>query len=191
MTPGFKKLFWGFLIVNISLSAGLIPVLPAFVGWLIILDALADLEEQIPRQDLRFVFKSVMVLLVFSFGELFQLFGSDVTGISLLLQFLPIIVLLIELSAFHKLLEAVVRQYDRKNRIEKRDKAVAKDKWYLLLIGGAAASLTVSITSNNMPAFIIGLVMSFVARVYLLFLLYALSKEDLELEIAESVTQAG
>lgn len=187
MTPGFKKLFWGFLIVNISLSAGLIPVLPAFVGWLIILDALADLEEQIPRQDLRFVFKSVMVLLVFSFGELFQLFGSDVTGISLLLQFLPIIVLLIELSAFHKLLEAVVRQYDRKNRIEKRDKAVAKDKWYLLLMGIAAATLALSVSLVYVPVFLASIVLSLTGRIYLLYLLYALSKEDLELEVAESV----
>lgn len=191
MTPGFKKLFWGFLIVNISLSAGLIPVLPAFVGWLIILDALADLEEQIPRQDLRFVFKSVMVLLVFSFGELFQLFGSDVTGISLLLQFLPIIVLLIELSAFHKLLEAVVRQYDRKNRIEKRDKAVAKDKWYLLLMGTAAATLALSVSLVYVPVFVASIVLSLTGKIYLLYLLYALSKEDLELEMAESVTQTG
>ncbi|GAB2490727.1 hypothetical protein GCM10008929_13570 [Alkalibacterium psychrotolerans] len=191
MTPGFKKLFWGFLIVNISLSAGLIPVLPAFVGWLIILDALADLEEQIPRQDLRFVFKSVMVLLVFSFGELFQLFGSDVTGISLLLQFLPIIVLLIELSAFHKLLEAVVRQYDRKNRIEKRDKAVAKDKWYLLLMGGSAVTLALSVSLVYVPVFVASIVLSLTGKIYLLYLLYALSKEDLELELAESVPQTG
>lgn len=185
MTPGFKKLFWGFLIVNISLSVGLIPVLPAFVGWLVILDALADLEEHIPRQDLRFVFISVIVLLILSFGELFQLFGSDLTVISQLLQFLPIIVLLIELSAFHKLLEAVVRQYDRKNRIEKRDKIVAKDKWYLLLMGGAAASLAFSIIVNTIPVFIIGVVLSLAARVYLLVIIYALSKEDLELEITE------
>ncbi|MCC5890320.1 MAG: hypothetical protein JJU01_07085 [Alkalibacterium sp.] len=188
MTRGFKKLFWGFLIVNVSLTAGLIPILPSFVGWLIVLDALADLEEQIPRQDLQFVVRSVIVLLVFSFGELFQLFGRDWTLVSHLFQFLSIFVLLLELSAFHKLLEAVARQYDRMNRGAKRDEMVTKDKWYLLLMGTSAATLTVSMTFNYLPVFVIGVGLSLAARVYLLTILYALSKEDLELNLAESGT---
>lgn len=191
MTLGFKKLFWGFLIVNISLSAGLIPVLPAFVGWIIILYGLTDLQEYIPKQDLRFVFRSTVALLVLSFSGLIQLFGPDLMGISLVLQFLPVIVLLIELSAFHKLLEAVVRQFDRKNRQEKRGNIITKDKWYLLLMGGAAVTLALSVSLVYVPIFVASIVLSLTGKIYLLFLLYALSKEDLELEMAESVTQTG
>lgn len=187
MTPAFKKIFWGFLIVNISISAGLIPVLPAFVGWIIILYALTDLEEYLPEKDLRFVFRSTTALFVLSFGGLLQFFGWELSEISLALQFFPVLILLIELSAFHKLLEAIVRQFDRKNRQEKRDKVIVKDKWYLLLMGGAAVTLALSVSLVYVPIFVASIVLSLTGRIYLLYLLYALSKEDLELEVAESV----
>lgn len=188
MIRGFKKTFWGFLVANISLSLGIIPILPSFAGWLIVLDALADLEEELPEWDLRFVIRRMIVLLVFSFIELVQWFGTDLTAVSQFFQFLPIVVLLIELSAFHKLLETTVRHYGRMNRVEKRDKLIAKDKWYLLLMGGSSISLTLSITLNYLPVFLIGIALSLAARGYLLYILYSLSKEDFKLKIEKSVT---
>lgn len=179
MTAGYKRIFWGIVIATFNITIGIITILPAFVGWLIVLQGLSELEENAPEGNFSRPRTSAMILVAASLGGgiLSLVEGSYVQSFPLLL-FYPLFVMTLELVVFHKILEVSVQHFKEMNQQQAYDMYTGKDRTYIILTGIALVLLAISLTFNHQTAGMMAVVMAMVSRIYLLTVISSLSKED-------------
>src|SRR5690554_3222698 len=128
MTVGYKRIFWGIFIATFNITIGIITILPAFVGWIVVLTGLSELKENSPGEDFSGPRISAMILVVASLGgEVLSLLGSSNVESFLPLLFYPLFVIAIEFVVFHKILEVSVHNFNAMDQQETVDRYIAKD----------------------------------------------------------------
>lgn len=178
MTEGYKRIFWGILIATFNMKIGIITILPAFVGWIVVMVGLSELKENAHKGDFSKPWISAMVLVATSLGGGLSLLGGSNTGSFLPLLFYPVFLIAIELIVFHKVLEVSVHNFNTMDRQESVKKYIGKDRIYIILTGISMILLVISLTINHEGAGVIGTVMAMISRIYLLTVINSLSKED-------------
>lgn len=53
MEKGYSKIFWGLVIATFNIKLGMIKILPAFVGFLIIYSGIGDIYSENPSEDFK------------------------------------------------------------------------------------------------------------------------------------------
>lgn len=179
MTTGYKRIFWGILIATFHITIGIITILPAFVGWVVVLQGLSELEEGAPGGDFARPRMSAIILIVASLGGgILSLIGGSNIDSFLPMLFYPVFVTALELVVFHKILEVSVHHFNGMNQQEISDRYTGKDRTYIILTGMTMVLLAISITFNHETAGFLGAAMAVVSRIYLLTVINSLSKED-------------
>lgn len=183
MAEGYKRMFWGIIIVNISITIGILPIFPTFVGWLVVLSGFEKFAASYRKKDLSSIKYCLIALAFLTFTEdAFTMFSANNTVIFPLI-FYPIILKIIELIAFHKIMEGTIQHFYEMNREEKANVYTGKDKTYLLLYGIALVLLTVAIMFNHPTLLVVGTMTNLVVFVYLLVAFYSLRHEDFNLKV--------
>ncbi|TCK92574.1 hypothetical protein EDC19_1723 [Natranaerovirga hydrolytica] len=176
MTVGYKRIFWGIFILTFRITIGIVTILPAFIGWIIVLTGLSQLEEKSTVGDFSPLKIGVMVLIVTSIvGGLLEL--SEV-GSFLPMLFYPLAVIAIEFVVFHKIIEASVHNFNEMGCQERVEKYTSKDRTYIILMGITMVLVGIFFTFKHQSTGTIGSLMFLISRIYLLTVINALSKED-------------
>ncbi|SDL00065.1 hypothetical protein [Natronincola ferrireducens] len=179
MTMGYKKIFWGIFIATFNIIIGRITILPAFVGWIVVLTGLSELEENSTGGDFSGSKISAMVLVAASLGGgLVSLLGGSNVESFLPLLFYPLFVIAIEFVVFHKILEVSVHNFNGMDHQETADKYTSKDRTYIILMGITMVLMIIAFTVNHGTTGFIGAVMAMISRIYLMVVMNSLSKED-------------
>lgn len=187
MEKAYKKIFWGLIIATFSINFGSIPIFPAFVGWLIVLSGVSDLEEQISDKQMSIINWCMLGLVLLSLLDTILPFFIEWTW-TLILPFLfyPILLSTIELTAFHKLIEASADRFREHNQTSISSDFNRKDRAYLLLMSFSLVLLTISLVVNDETLLFFGVISTIFPRVYVLTVIRALSKERIDVKFEEA-----
>ncbi len=179
MTLGYKKIFWGVFIATFNIKFGIITILPAFVGWIVVLTSLSEFDENDYGGDFSRLRTSAMMLVAASLGGgIWSLLANNNAGTFLPLMYYPLFLLALELILFHKILEESVHCFNSMDQQDIVDKYTGKDRIYIILTGISMALLAISYTINHELTGFLGAALAIISRVYLLSVINALSKEE-------------
>lgn len=183
MNSGYKKMIWGIILSNVHINIDALTILPIFVGWLIVISGFGDIEESIVPQNRSIINLSLLSLFLMSFVEsLVPFLSSELSFFSLPVLYYPVIYMIVEMTAFHKVLESSVIRFTEANSHTKAAEYIKLDKRYLLLMGAPIILLLFAITVGTDGMALVGFLMILIARVYLLRILGLLKNEDQLLE---------
>lgn len=178
MQDGYRKIFWGVFIATFSINLGVVNILPAFVGWMVVASGVRVLVDKGESADYGTA-KTISYILVglTLVGGLMNLFGG-LAGTSPVLLFYPLVVMVIELILFHEIFEGSVNSLDLLGITHARDIYIGKDRTYIILSGISMILVTVALFLNlETLAFFSG-ISALVTRVYLLNAIRSLGSED-------------
>lgn len=109
MDKGYQNIFWGLFIISFNITLGIIKILPAFVGWMVILSGINILSEEFKSESFEVAAKYSGYLIALSLaGGALTLFGGSTINSSIILSFYPIIVMIFELLMAYKVLEGTI-----------------------------------------------------------------------------------
>ncbi len=179
MGEGYNKIFWGLFITTFKLTIGMLTILPAFIGWILILSGISELKEESFSGDLSKP-RIIALILIFTslLGGLLPFVGGVYLDRVLNFTFYPLITLVLEFVLFQLILEESVENFRSLQREDSVDFYIKKDRTYILLMGIAMVLLTISLITNYYVASLSGIGMVLLTTIYLLTVIYSLSKED-------------
>lgn len=187
MEIAFRKMFWGLIIATFSINFGIITIFPTFVGWIIVLSGLSGLIDEFSDKQFFTASCSVIALILLSLVEGVLSFSQDpswLTGTAFL--FYPVMMSIIELTAFHKIIEASADRFKVHNQVSNSFKFNRKDRLYLVLMGLSMILLTAALVVNDETLLFFGLISTLIPRVYILGVLSGLSKEKGDVKLEEA-----
>lgn len=95
MYDGYKKIFWGLFFSTFHINLGVLQILPAFVGWLIVADGINILYNETSNISLKKAYNVTLIVAGVSFvGFLSAITGGAfniITYVSLLTPFIVLI----------------------------------------------------------------------------------------------------
>ncbi|MBF4692138.1 hypothetical protein [Fusibacter ferrireducens] len=178
MTSGYKRIFWGIFIATFNIKIGMMTILPAFIGWIIVVTGISELEKKGYVSTSITSKKVAMTLVVVSLGsELLRFLGGELIMTLLPLLFYPLFLLGLEFVVFHKILEASIQYFAMSHQEETADLYTDKDRLYLALMGITMVLFIISLTFNHETIGHVGVFAAMISRLYLLITFNALSKE--------------
>ncbi|WP_080147258.1 hypothetical protein [Marinilactibacillus piezotolerans] len=186
MSAAYKKLFWGVFFANIQLHFGAITILPGFVGFLIAYSGLSDLDMETETASKSFdlpqgtLLALVILTAIYSAFNLFT--GSQYETLPLV-AFIPTLFSVMELVAFHKILEVSVTEFQARDFIYGVEKYSRRDRIYILLKGLSALLLTLNLVFSSPVILVAGTLLEVAAIIYLLVIFHSLKKDTEEMEI--------
>lgn len=179
MKSGLNKLFWGIVLISIHLNLSSLKIFPPFIGWIVILFGLLNLEKDKIWEGSTVIKTTVWIMIVLSVLEEIFVFTSSASIASFIpLLFYPIISIMIELIFFHHMFERFVNYFIEIDLQDNADKYIRKDRTYIILTGISLGFLILSLSIDYGLIFIIGSIMMLVTRVYLLVVFHSLRKEQ-------------
>lgn len=178
MKDGYKKIFWGIFIATFSINLGMLQILPAFVGWMVVASGISVLQENSVSGDYDRP-KAISYILIGAtlIGSLITLFQGAQMNQPIMLLFYPLIVMTIELLLIHRLLEATVRNFTAIDDNETAKFYTGKDRTFIILMGITLGMVTLSIFLNLQSVGFFAAIIAVITRVYILTTINSLSKE--------------
>lgn len=179
MSMDYKRIFWGIFIATFKITIGIITIFPAFIGWILVLNALSEFKENSSEKDFSGIRIGVMILFLTSLGGgILSFFGGGNFESILPMIFYPLFLIVIELVVFHKILEVSVCNFKAMDHQENVDKYIDKDRTYIILMGITIFLSAISIIINHQIVGFIGTVMAIISRIYLMTVINSLSNEN-------------
>jgi len=183
MAEGYKKIFWGIVISTFHVTIGMLTILPPFIGWIVVLTGISELEQQKSDEIFSSSKKGTLVLIILSLASVIISFlGNRTMESFIVIMFFPLIAEAIELVVFHKILEASVYHFSQRNQQETASIYISKDKTYIVLMAIVFLLIAIAVTFNLATMNMIGAVAAIISRIYLLTIMNALSKEEYKME---------
>lgn len=177
MSIAYKRMFWGIIIATFRITVGKITILPSFIAWILVLTGISLLGEYFPKGVLYKLRISAVILIVASFGELIFPFLSVSFESVFLTSLHVLLVIAIEFVVIHNILRISISNFLEMGDLETFNKYIDKDRTYMILMGIAMVFLALSFTFNHNIIGFIGIAMFFITRIYVLTVIWSLSKE--------------
>ncbi|WP_422484894.1 hypothetical protein [Gudongella sp. DL1XJH-153] len=178
MRDGFKKIFWGILIATFSINLGMLQILPAFVGWMVVASGISVLQEKSVSGDYdRPKIISYIIIGATAVGSLITLFQGAQINQPIMLLFYPVVVMTIELLLFHRLLEAAVQDFKAIDDNQTAKIYTGKDRIFIILMGITLVMVTLSLFLNLQSVGFFAAIIAVITRIYLLAIISSLRKE--------------
>lgn len=181
MREGYKKIFWGILIATFRIHLGPITIIPAFIGWIIVVTGLSQLNRNARGGGFSKAWSIAMILVALNIIVSLGLFLDGIQIENFLpFSFYPLIAMGIELVFFHSVLRASVDFFDTMGLKESTEKYIHKDRTFIIIMGITMVLLAFSLLINDNITGLIATVIAAVMRIYMLTILYSLTKEDID-----------
>lgn len=178
MQKGYKKIIWAIILVTVHLNIGVLKILPSFVGWMILLAGLSQLETNEHWNSSSFLKPSAICLILLSLlSEGIHLFTGIPLQENVYFMFFPLFTFLLELIIFHKIIDSSINYFNKTNQQEIGYKYIKKDRIYIVLAGITSIFLAVSTVTYYEGTTTAG-TLWLIVRLYVFFILYSLSKEN-------------
>ncbi|WP_409228063.1 hypothetical protein [Gudongella sp. SC589] len=179
MKDGYKKIFWGVFIATFSINLGMVKILPAFIGWMVVASGISILEVKSDSVDYGTAKTISYVLVAITLvGGLLNVFGKINLSSHYMLLFYPLMVMLIELILLHRIFEGSVQSLESMENYSASGVYVGKDRTYIILSGISIILVSITLFLNlDTLGFFAG-IFALVTRIYLLAAISSLGKED-------------
>ncbi|WP_208559721.1 hypothetical protein [Marinilactibacillus kalidii] len=175
MVSGYRLVFWGLILAHVNFTVGIFTVVPAFVGYMVLLLGYYDIEKETEEQ--RFLVPRVgtamLVLLTFIVPFMEYYSNFDVYS-TLMYQYYQSVLMLLELIVLHYILLIGISELERKRLDDDIPKFVRKDQLFLWLMGLGTCGVAIGVTTNTnyfQLATLLGSALSFIGGIVLLYTL--------------------
>ena len=186
MSEGYRKIFWGIFIATFNIKIGIVKILPAFVGFIIISSGINILIEETNIESFKKAkrYSNYTGLLLF-LGGVISLSGINLEA-NILIQLSPIIYLILELLLFYKVFEGSIESLSREeNTLEMVNEFISKQRFYTIASIIINLLLCIGITFNlGIQTF--GAILLIIIRIFLMTSMSRLKKLYLEDENPEA-----
>lgn len=110
MSEGYRKIFWGIFIATFNIKLGIVKILPAFVGFIIISSGINILIEETKLESFKKgkLYSNILAFVLF-FGGLPALLGANLES-NIFYQLIPVVYLTLELLLFYKVFEGSIEK---------------------------------------------------------------------------------
>lgn len=181
MAEGYKKMFWGAILISFTVAGGLMTLLIALTGWIIIVYGLDDNDKKSLFGDftkLRLLTIRLAAVSVLG-GALYLLDDRQIISFAQLCYY-PLCHIVIELIIFDKVLDETVLNFDWMDRMDSARKYSLMKRRFVCLMGITIAVLSLYYIFNLTLLSYLALASSAASKLYLLWIIYSLSHEDHE-----------
>jgi len=180
MEQGYHKIFWGVFITSFNINLKFIKILPAFVGWMVVLSGIKILSESYKTDSFELAAKLSKYLIGLSLlGELISMFSVINLKRFILLDFMLIVVLILELLVVYKILEGSI-EYLKANEIKIYPQYEGSLRNYTIFFVIATILICIGMTLNN-SAMVIGGILAFILRISVMVMMSNLKKLDMKM----------
>lgn len=148
MDKGYSRIFWGLVIATFNIKLGVIKILPAFVGFLIIFSGVKLIYEERPTE--RFKAAQTIALnaaIAYFISESIALIAPQLEY-SIYSSILIIIASIIELLMVKKIIQGSVEYLNEMNKDTLASLFIKKEKKYTLLYSISIAILAYVLIFN-------------------------------------------
>jgi hypothetical protein len=183
MTKGFRKIFWGTLLVSFLSTGGGISLIFVLIGWGILISGLGEIGENPLFGGFKRLEKIAIVTAAVSLGGV-VLYDTLLTRFPPITYY-PVLVMTAELILFHGIFAESVHYFNGMDDVETANKYTEKDRNFMVLVGIALVFLSVFYTFNEFVTGFIGISATIISKIYLLSSLHSLSRETHDKEIRE------
>lgn len=175
----YRKLFWGFVITTFQMTIGAITILPEVIGWMVVMDAFVDWGNKRQKRGVPQL-KLLGVLLIISslIYTARMLFYPSASSNHSIWLFFPVVLFLIQFMLCHKILESSIMIFQEIKDKRSEEKYSLHHSFYIILTAVAFLFLFHSILLYNNFSHIIASLVFLLAKLYMLFILYSLSKQE-------------
>lgn len=110
MSEGYRKIFWGIFIATFNINIGIVKILPAFVGFIVISSGINNILQEANYDSFKKAKRySDYTGLILFLGGILSLSGVNLES-NIFIQLLPIAYLTLELLLFYKVFEGSIEK---------------------------------------------------------------------------------
>lgn len=184
MYNAYKKVFWGIFIATFNINLGIIPILPTFIGFMIISSGISTLYDKTNIEAFKKakVFANIVVLLTAA-GQFIEFIYMNSVNSSILIQVLIMSYSVIELILFFKFFEGTIEYFKSNNNKELADENVEKLRFYIVVSIINIIVLNFSLIFHLHTLNIIVAIILIILRIYIMVQTNEFKKMFLEKEV--------
>ena len=175
MAIGFQNIFWGLFVVSFHINLGVVPVLPAFLGYMIWMHGVTMMREKYACSFLDRAYQVAILLVVIGLFGLYFTFRGEQTGWMI---FYPVVYAVLEMLFFYCLLQGAITYFQTTGRELLAVAYRNKLSCYLVLSILFAILLCVSIVLMNVTLTWITAATGVAIRIWLMFLSSRIKKGE-------------
>lgn len=186
MFSGYRTIFWGLFVITFHINFITIPILPAFVGYMIMSSGVGKLQEEFASENFnkaRMMAQFMAILGVLSFFLLW------VPEQYFLLSFLPVVYSVMELYFTYHLVEGSADHFRAEEKTEREMNYKSELGTYMVFSILFIIALCISITVADQTMIIIVAIVGVLLRIWLMAMMGRLKREQEE-PIAEASFEA-
>lgn len=133
MENGYQKIFWGVFLATFNITIGSIKIVPAFVGWLVVLSGVNRLIENYQTISFGAAAKyNKILILTLLLGSLSSLLGAKIIEGSVLFLYYPIFSSIFEVIVIFKVLEGSINYLKSMDEDSLAQEFEAKQRGYTI-----------------------------------------------------------
>ena len=178
MREGYRKIFWGIIILTFSINIGRLRILPVFVGWLVIGSGIKMLLEYHNTEAFTKAYNLSNILAVITiFWSLFDFFQAD--GLPMFFQYLTVLTTILQLILFLKVFEGTIEFLKSKEDLIKSSHIETNLDTYMKSTIAGMVMYIIGITFYIQWILFIATIVMILINIYLLTIFSRLSKLDI------------
>lgn len=177
MDKGYTNIFWGLFIATFNIKLGIIKILPAFIGWIVLRTGLDILNENYEND----AFKSAAIysnwlILLSLFGGLFSFMGAEYSNSSIIFSYSPVIIMIVELLMGYKVLEGSIEYLKSENKEIIALEYEGNLKTYIIFFLISLFTLIIAITLNSRGLITASAILAIIIRISLMVMVNKMKK---------------
>jgi len=181
MDQGYKRIFWGVFLASFNITLGVIKIVPAFAGWMVVLSGINHIRTNYNNTAFNEAAKYNKYLIGFSLlGSLIDLIGNSTLNSSVIFSYYAVIPNIFELLMLFKIIEGSIDYLKSINEENLSLEFEEKQRTYTIFEIITIIGLIISLTIYNDVLMTITALMAIILRIYIMTMMGKLRKVELK-----------
>lgn len=181
MDRGYRTIFWGIFFASFHINLGMIPILPQFVGWIIVAVGVGRIQQEHPSAIFHKagIFSQIVVVLAL-FSGVFSIYLANASVVSILTTISPIIFGVAELLMEYAVLEGSIEYFYSNNAVILAEEYIRKLRAYTIVFVIFIIMHCITLTFYLENYILISVLIGIILRIWFMILMSSLRKDRIE-----------
>jgi len=178
MDRGYRTIFWGVFFATFHINLGPLPILPQFVGWIIVAVGIGKIQQEYSSATFRKagIFAPIIVVLAL-FSGVYSLYQGTAAVGSTYMFFSPILFGIIEFLMEYAVLEGSVQYFESHKEEMMADEYIGKLRAYSVVFITFIILESIILTFYIEAFILIVALIGIVLRIWFMIMMSSLKKE--------------
>lgn len=173
MYDGYNKIFWGIFVATFNIKLGIVKILPAFIGFMIILSGINSLYEKTHIESFSKAKKfAVITIITTAIGEFMGFLPIESMNFLMFNGIWIVFYTVMEVLMFYKFFEGSIEYFNSKNYEDLVEENIKKVRFYIIASVINIIFLNFAIVFNIISLNTVVAIVVIILRIYLINLTY-------------------